>query len=509
MVTSIVALMLQPSAGAIASLEFAWAQALAVQVGFMLFGLSSVEASIASPYVRLVIVGPAAMVAFGYFGLSLGYLMRGSGGMSITGYESFIGRRFLLTRSSPSLSLVTTISTVGVGLGVWLVLVSLAVLSGFENDLRTKIIGANGHLTIQSEGAAGFVLAEGSSKRVEEVRGVIANTPYIEGEVALASRSNFSGGVIMGIDPVSGPEVLTVLKSLTSGSMAPLEQEANSVNKPVQGDSEIAAPKPTPQVVIGAELARALSVRVGDTIRIISPSLQTLTPLGPAPKSQGLRVAAVFSSKMYEYDSRYAYVTLGAARNFFEREDGWVTGLQIQTEDPDRVEPIGAACLNALTSQDLKAVDWRSRNQTLFSALELERVVAFVVLVFIILVASFSIVTTLAMSIIEKRKEIAILKTMGSRDQDILKVFLFQGLLIGGFGTAAGAVLGIVTVTLLGTFGLPIPSDVYYLDSLPVHLGSVDIVVVVLAALLIVWDFAVFPALEAAELQPIEGLREG
>jgi lipoprotein-releasing system permease protein len=312
----------------------------------------------------------------------------------------------------------------------------------------------------------------------------------------------------MGIDPETAPEVLTVLKALTSGSLAPLQSEARAVHEEAPA-TEFAAPKPPPQVVIGAELARALSVRVGDTIRVISPSLQTLTPLGPTPKSQGLRVAAVFSSKMYEYDSRYAYMTLGAARSFFERGDKWVTGLQLQTHNPDQVAAIGSQCLNALNDPELTALDWRSRNQTLFSALELERVVAFVVLVFIILVASFSIVTTLAMSVIEKRKEIAILKTMGSRDQDILKVFLIQGLLIGGFGTLAGAVAGVVTVALLGSFGLPIPSDVYYLDSLPVHLGTVDIVLVVLAALLIVWDFAVFPALEAARLQPIEGLREG
>ena len=297
-ITTTIAVTLQPKNGPIASGEFAWAQALALQVGFLLFALSPVEAGIASPFVRLLIVGPAAMIAFGYFGLSLGYLLRGSGGVAMTGYESFIGRRFLLPRSSPSLSLGTTISTVGVGLGVWLVLVSLAVLSGFENDLRTKIIGANGHLLIQAKSGDGFEMTGAPSAKLAPLEGVLASTPFIQGEVALASRSNFSGGVLMGIDPETAPEVLTVLKSLNSGSMEPLQSEARAVQEEA-APSEFAAPKPTPQVVIGAELARALSVRVGDTIRVISPSLQTLTPLGPAPKSQGLRVAAVFSSKMY------------------------------------------------------------------------------------------------------------------------------------------------------------------------------------------------------------------
>lgn len=320
LLTAFTALILQPRHGAIATREFAWAQALALQVIGVAFYLSPLEADIASPMVRLLIVGPAAMIAFGYFGLSLGYLMRGSGGLRFTGYESFIGRRFLLTRSSPSLSLVTTISTVGVGLGVWLVLVSLAVLSGFENDLRTKIIGANGHILIKNQKADGFELVGEPVKSLLAVPGVVAATPFIQGEVALASRSNFSGGVLMGIDPETAPKVLTVLQSLTSGSLAPLLTEATA-KEPQPEPGEFAAPKPTPQVVLGSELARALSVRVGDTVRVISPSLQTLTPLGPAPKTQGLQVAAVFSSKMYEYDSRYAYMTLDSARRFFERGD--------------------------------------------------------------------------------------------------------------------------------------------------------------------------------------------
>jgi lipoprotein-releasing system permease protein len=264
-------------------------------------------------------------------------------------------------------------------------------------------------------------------------------------------------------------------------------------------------------VVIGVEMAKGLNVKVGDKVRLISPMLEVLTPIGPAPKSLGFRVVAIFSSKMYEYDARFAYVSLPSARRFLETEPDAVSGLQLRCTDPERTDRIGALALAPLSGGDARfeALDWKRRNQTLFSALKLERVVAFVVLVFIILVASFSIVNTLTMSVIEKRREIAILKTMGAHDVGIMKLFLVQGLLVGAFGTAIGGGLGVGTMKLLERFGFWIPGEVYYIDSLPVKLEPANVALVVAAALLIVWDFAVFPALRGSRLQPVEGLRDG
>ena len=256
-------------------------------------------------------------------------------------------------------------------------------------------------------------------------------------------------------------------------------------------------------------MARALSIQVADDVRVISPTLEVLTPLGPAPKSRGFRVVGIFSSKMYEYDSRFAYVDLGVAREFFDLPAKSVTGIQVQAPTPETAPQVVTALEPVLRQSGLQARDWRSRNQTLFAALELERVIAFIVLAFIILVASFSIVTTLAMSIIEKRKEIAILKTMGARSTGIMKVFLTQGMVVGGLGTLMGGVIGMVTVSGLEHMGLWIPDEVYYIDSLPVHLSIADLVVVTVAALLIVWDFSIFPAMQGAQLEPVEGLREG
>lgn len=487
----------------------------------LVLGRASVtHADLAAAPLRALLVAPAALGLCAYFGASAGYLLWGSGRVDLQlGYESLVGRRFLLSKASPVLSTVTTISVVGVSLGVWLVLVSLGILAGFESDLQRKIIAASAHIVLQPEAAATFSLPNDLEQRVGETPGVVAVAPFLEGEVAIASYSNYSTALLFGIDPRKSPKVLALLNELESGSLDPLVKEMHGDKGDDDDDeaednenSDFARPAPLANIVLGVELAKGLNVKVGDRVRMISPLLEVLTPLGPAPKSLGFRVAAIFSSKMYEYDARYVYVSLPTSRRFLEMGDTVVSGLQLKCDDPETTDRTGPRIIKALgddASPKLEALDWKRRNQTLFSALKLERVVAFVVLVFIILVASFSIVNTLTMSVIEKRREIAILKTMGAHDVGIMKLFLVQGLLVGAFGTLMGGTAGVATMKLLERFGFWIPGDVYYIDSLPVHLESSDVALVVLAALLIVWDFAVFPALRGSELQPVEGLRDG
>jgi lipoprotein-releasing system permease protein len=470
---------------------------------------------VAAPPLRALLVAPAALELFIYFGASLGYLLWGAGRFDPrTDYEAKIGRRFLLSKSSTVLSTVTAISVVGVTLGVWLVIISLGVLSGFEDDLQRKIIGANAHVVVHQKHGLPFELAPERLAGLQDIREVVAFAPSIEGEVAFASQSNFTGGILFGMDPERSPAVVSVLTELTKGSLEPLIDEMRP--QPTRPEPEVPGgflpPAPVPGLVIGREMASTLNVTVGDRVRIISPLLEVLTPIGPAPRSLDFRVTAIFSSQMYEFDARYAFVTLPAARRFFELGPNDATGVQLATQDPERSAAVGAVVRNALDPEakdDLEALDWKRRNQTLFAALKLERVVAFVVLAFIILVASFSIVNTLTMSVVEKRKEIAILKTMGAHDVSIMKLFLVQGMLVGAFGTLIGAIAAIVSAILLKRFGFGIPGEVYYIDSLPVHVGAGDVMLVVLAALVIVWDFAVFPALSGARLAPVEGLRDG
>ena len=509
------------------TLELALAALPALEIAaWAAFAASVGGGGLAAAPIRALLVAPAALALCSYFGASVGYLLWGAGQMDLQlGYEGLVGRRFLLSKASAVLSTVTTISVVGVSLGVWLVLVSLGILAGFENDLQRKIIGANAHVVLQRHNVKPFVPAADLTGWVESTPGVVASSPFVSGEVAIASYSTYQGALLFGIDPQRSPAVLAVLGQLEQGSLASLVDEMAGVQRPsnpsnpsnpndpndpqdAASASEFTAPAPLAGIVIGVEMAKGLNVKVGDRVRMVSPLQEVLTPLGPAPKSLGFRVAAIFSTKMYEYDARYVYVSLPAARRFLEIGDADVTGLQLRCNDPELTGRVGQAVLQR-AGDGFDALDWKQRNQTLFSALKLERVVAFVVLVFIILVASFSIVNTLTMSVIEKRQAIAILKTMGARDVGIMKLFLVQGLLVGAFGTLIGTLAGVGSMKALERFGFWIPGEVYYIDSLPVKLETADVVLVVLAALLIVWDFAVFPALRGSQLEPVEGLRDG
>lgn len=498
-------------AGRMPIAELATAAAIVLELAGLLVVLTGEKGGLAAPPVRALLVAPAALALCLYFGASLGVLLFADGRRDAhLGYEATVAKRFLISKSSSALSTVTLISIAGVALGVWLVLVSLGVLSGFEGDLERKIIGANAHVVLQSKDGSAFELPPTALDRFDKISGVVAASPIIEGEVAIASSSNYTGALIFGIDPVRSPRVLTVLETLEDGSLQPLVDESRPVPEPPEEEeSEFPPPAPMPSIVVGVEMAKTLSVRVGDKVRVISPLLEVLTPVGVSPRTLGFRVEAIFASKMYEYDARFAFVSLAAARRFLQLDSGHVTGIQLRTENPDHSSRVGERALGLLEQGSFEALDWKGRNQTLFSALKLERVVALVVLAFIILVASFSIVNTLSMSIIEKRKEIAILKTMGARDVGIMKLFLTQGLLVGGSGTIVGLAAAIATVEALQRFGFSIPGEVYYIDSLPVRLEVVDVALVLVAALLIVWDFSVFPAFRGSQLQPVEGLRDG
>lgn len=484
------------------------------------------DPGLSDPPVRALLVAPAAIGLGAYFGASIGYLLWGDhGGADLAiGYEAMVGRRFLLSKASSVLSTVTTISVVGVALGVWLVIVALAILAGFEYDLQSKIIGANAHIALQRDGGRSFALPPGTLDRIDAVEGVVASAPYLQAEVAIASRTNFTGALLFGIDAVRSPKVLAVLeKDLQLGSLQPLVEEGLPPPEAAPAsDDGLPPPAPLPNLVIGVEMKKSLNVNDGDRLTVLSPLLETLTPLGPVPATRPFRAAGVFSSAMYEFDARFAYATIAAVRQFFQVGEHHVSGVQIRADDPAHADRVGARVAAMLGAEPCppgqtatrfdcgwEALDWKTRNQTLFAALKLERVVAFVVLVFIILVASFSIVNTLTMSVIEKQKEIAILKTMGARDVGIMKLFLVQGMAVGVFGTILGAAGALATVAGLETFGFWIPGAVYYIDSLPVHLEASDVILVVLAALLIVWDFAVFPALRGSKLEPVEGLRDG
>jgi lipoprotein-releasing system permease protein len=257
--------------------------------------------------------------------------------------------------------------------------------------------------------------------------------------------------------------------------------------------------------VLGRELARSLRVFVGDQVNVVSP-FGDLGPAGPQPKARPFRVAAIFYSGMYEYDSKFAYMDLGEAQRFFGTGDA-VTGLELKVHDVDAARAVMGRVVYALGGWPFRGKDWGELNRSLFSALQMEKVVMAVILGFIVLVASFIIVATLIMLVLEKTKEIAVLKSMGAGVPSVMKVFVAEGVIIGAVGTVFGLILGYGSCLLIDRVGIPLDPEVYYISNLPVLIEPAQFALVTLTALALSYLATIYPATKAARLRPVDGLR--
>ncbi len=431
----------------------------------------------------------------------------------------------------PPTAVMTIISIGGVAVGVCALTVVLSVMSGFELDLKRKILGTNAHAVVMKY-AGDFSEWPTTLKKVSAVPGVVGETPFILNEVMLASEQNLAGSVVSGIDPATVGTVTDLPRNIEVGKLDDLnhcenvgvEKEA-APRKPEQdiekeeflletkdfsarrrkaGDSPPTVAN-LPCIVIGREMARSLKVWVGDAVNVITPLGGDLGPTGPVPRSKTFRVAAIFFSGMYEYDSKFAYITLTEAQKFF-RMGSSVTGLELKVADIDAAKATARRVLAALEGFPYRTKDWSEMNRSLFSALKIEKLTMAIILTFIVLVASFNIVSTLILLVIEKRKEIAILKSMGTRDSSIMKIFVIEGLIIGGVGAAMGLLLGYGSCKFIERYGLRLDPEVYYLSSLPVRIDGAQLALVVLIAVVLSYLATLYPALKAARLPPVEGL---
>jgi len=300
--------------------------------------------------------------------------------------------------------------------------------------------------------------------------------------------SRASGVVVRGINPDIEQDTTDILNKLKMGSVSSLKAD---------GD--------TPAIILGRELLRNLGAFVGDEIDMISP-IGEPGPLGMIPKMKKFRVAGFFEAGMYEYDSTLAFINLHTAQNFFGLGDE-VTAVEVKVGDPYQSAEIAAKIEKTLSLPYL-ARDWMQMNRNLFSALKLEKIVMFIILTLIILVASFNIVSNLIMIVIEKSREIAILKAMGATRRGIMSIFMIHGLIIGTSGTAAGVLGGYMLCELLKTYKfINLPADVYYLSYLPVKISLFDFIVVPAAAIFISFIATVYPSWQAAKVDPVEPLR--
>ena len=410
-------------------------------------------------------------------------------------YELFIGLRYLKAkRKQTFVSLITLISIAGVMVGVTALIVVIAVMNGFKEDLRDKILGVTSHVVI-SRFDGNISKYQEVRAKVGEVSGVNAATPFIYTQVMISSRKAISGAVLRGIEPKTASQVINLPKNMRAGSLEELEAE----NKPEGMRS-------TPGIILGNELARNIGALRGEPVTVISP-LGRLTPLGRVPRSQTFRVAGIFDSGMYEYDSTIAYVSLWAAQRFLGIGDR-VTGIEVRVDDIYEADRVAKAIGKALDGYPYWSRDWMRMNKNLFSALKLEKIVMFIILTLIILVAAFNIVGTLIMVVIEKTRDIAILKSMGATRRSIMKIFMIEGAVIGLVGTLLGLLGGYTLCTLLATYKfIELPSDVYYISTLPVQMNPLDVAIIALAAIVITLAASVYPAWQASRFDPAEAIR--
>ncbi len=405
-------------------------------------------------------------------------------------FEFFIGLRYLKARRKQIfISVITLLSIAGVGLGVMALVIVLSVMSGFENDMKKKILGTNAHLVIMQYGSSMRNYQEVIQK-TRQLKGVAAVTPFILTQAMLTSESNVQGIALRGIDPKTAGGVINIEETLIKGSMTNL----------MKADSSS-----FPGIFIGKELAQNLGGMMNDTVVLVSP-LGAIAPMGGGPLMKKFRIAGIFESGMYEYDTSLAYISLADAQKFLAMEDA-VSGVEVKVKDIYGVQKVAREIQQEL-GFPFWTKDWIQMNRSLFAALRLERIVMFIILVLIVLVAAFGIVSSLIMVVMEKNKDIAILKSMGATSKSIMRIFIFEGLIIGVVGTILGLIGGYSICLLLAKYQfISLPSDVYYLSHLPVKTNGVDIVLVALSAIGICFIATLYPSWQASKLDPAESLR--
>jgi lipoprotein-releasing system permease protein len=380
-------------------------------------------------------------------------------------------------------------------------IVVLAVMTGFTDSLREKILGINSHIVIQRLGR-GITNYRKVSAMVLQTEGVLAATPYTYSQTMLSVPDASSGVVVRGIDPATANNVLSLSNQLVEGSVDALNDEKQETDA---SSTSSKAPRSLPGIILGKEIARSLRVDMGDNIRLFSPS-GPLTPMGVIPKIKTCRVVGIFDTGMYEYDSSLAYVSLTTAQDFLELDEA-VHGLELKVDDIYKASVI-AKELEKKLGFGYVVKDWISMNKNLFSALKLEKTAMFIVLALIVLVAAFNIISTLIMVVMSKGKDIAILKSMGATSKGIMKIFIYEGLVIGLTGTVLGVIGGLALCEVLSRYQfIKLPSDVYPITTLPVKILPMDVTLVAVSAALITLLATIYPSWKASKIDPAVALR--
>jgi lipoprotein-releasing system permease protein len=466
-----------------------------------------------------------------------------------SGFARYVGARHIRAHKSGFLTIISVLSILGVSVSSCALCSVISIMGGFGQDLQRKILANNAHVVVDSPSPSGFPEWEPVLERVRGVPGVVAATPMITSEVMGSVGTNTAGVLLRGVDLQTVGSVIDLPKMVELGKLEWLDDPEKvaalpwSERRGVEADEEIfrpigddkgppplaTTPPPTkhepldpeieklarpappperpvyPSIVIGRELAKTLHLRLGSELSLVS-RMGEITPAGVMPRERKFRVAGIFFSGMYEYDASHAYIKMDVARDFLDQPER-IGAIQVRVTDPDKADVVRPLVESAAARPELRVRDWREINRNLFSALKLERIATFIVLSLAIIVASFCILCTLLLMVTEKGKEIAVLKALGASDLAILRIFMVEGMIIGGIGTMFGVAVGYATCYGLSWFGVRIDPDVYYIDRLPIAVNPVDFLAVTAAALVICAVSTLYPARAASKLLPVEGLR--
>jgi lipoprotein-releasing system permease protein len=401
-------------------------------------------------------------------------------------FEVLVAIRYLKAkRKQAVISLITVISIVGVAAGVAALIIALAINAGFRDDLQKRLLGAQAHVSILRKDRAGGISDYlRITKEIEEIPGVVFAAPAVYQKALMYSGGQANGVIIKGIIPEMEKPLSALSANMVDGTL-----------KDFADDS----------VILGKELAKMLGVSHGDRVKVVS--IETvLTPLGPAPRSRTFRVTGLYESGLYELDSTWAYVPLGAAQRLFGLND-IVSTIEVRVNDIYKAKAIGQKIVDRIGS-DFEFNDWMTMNQSIFQALRLERLVTMITIGLIVLVAALNIVATLIMMVLEKTRDIAILLSMGATKDNIRRIFILQGVIIGAIGTMLGVVVGQIACRIADKYHLiSLAPDVYSIAYVPFKAAALDSVIVAAMAVLISFVATLYPSAAASRLQPVEALR--
>ena len=406
-------------------------------------------------------------------------------------FELYVATRYLLAkRRQAFISVISAVSALGVTVGVMALVIVLALMTGMQQELRDRIVGSSAHVYVYKLLAGGFVDHEAEAVRLLTVPGVVAAAPATLGYAMATAHGVDAFITLKGVDPLVDAQISEVAESIVEGSFAVLNEPRD---RALGG------------VVIGDELSRSLRASVGDTISVLTPQGATLSPMGPFPRLRRLEVVGIFSLGLREYDTSYGFVTLDVAGRLFNKDR--VDMMELRVEDLDDAPAVAAEVTETLGAEYF-AQDWGQLNQALFSALRLEKMAIGVTIGLIMMVAALNIVASLVLLVMEKSRDIAILKTMGASSRSIRTVFVLQGGIIGAVGTGVGASCGVLLSWFADRYQwIRLPSSVYDVGWVPFRVEPGNLLLVVAGSLAVCLLATLYPSRQASRLDPAEALR--